>query len=133
MKRMLLAAILFAAPALAGAPSSAPVLSTDKTAIGQPIEVPQHPTVVTSIVTFQPGDKTAVHKHPYPHYGYMLEGTLTIVNTETGKSFELKPGDFLVEMQNTWHYGENRGTVPVRILIIDQLPAGVSGNIVAKQ
>jgi quercetin dioxygenase-like cupin family protein len=130
MKRSFLILCLLAAPALAAAPSSTPVASTDHTVIGQAIEVPQHPTVITTIVTFQPGDKTAVHKHPYPHYGYMLAGVLTIVNTQTGKSFDLKPGDFLVEMTNAWHYGENRGAVPVRILIVDQVPEGVSVNTV---
>jgi quercetin dioxygenase-like cupin family protein len=134
MKKALVAAlVLFAVPALAGAPTVTPVISTDKTVIGQPIEVPQHPTVVTTIVTFQPGDKTAVHKHPFPHFGYMLEGTLTLVNTATGKSFDVKPGEFLVEMMNTYHYGENRGTVPARILIIDELPAGVTTNSIAKE
>ena len=133
MKRAFFVLCLLAAPALAAAPVSTPVVSTDKTAIGQPIEVPQHPTVIVSIVTFPPGDKPAVHKHPYPHYGYMLEGTLTIVNTETGESFKLKPGEFLVEMMDAWHYGENRGTVPVRILIVDQVPEGAKTNSVAKQ
>jgi len=130
MKRLLLACALACMPAaaLAGGPVSAPVLTTDQTVVGQPIDVPQHPTVIATVVTFQPGDKTAVHKHPYPHYGYMLEGTLTIVNTETGRSFDLKPGSFLVEMMDKWHYGENRGTVPVKILIVDQVPPGVTAN-----
>jgi len=101
-------------------------------ATGQPIAAPAHPTVIATIVTFQPGDKTGVHKHLYPHYGYMLEGTLTIVNSETGKSFELKPGEFLVEMMDTWHYGENRGTVPVKLLVVDTVPEGVTANSVPK-
>jgi quercetin dioxygenase-like cupin family protein len=73
-----------------------------------------------------------VHRHPFPHYGYVLEGTLTIVNTETGKSFDVKTGEFLVEMVNTAHYGENRGKTPVKILIVDQVPEGVKTNSVLK-
>ena len=133
MKRFLTALILFAAPALAGAPQSIVLSDTNKTVTGQPIVSPEHPTVKTTIVTFLPGDKTVVHKHPYPHYGYMLEGTLTIVNTETGQSFDLKPGEFLVEMMNTAHYGENRGKVPVKILIVDSVPDGVASNTVPVQ
>ena len=134
MKTIVYIAYIAATAMVANAapPVVAPVSSTDKSVIGQPIDVPQHPTVVTTIVTFQPGDRTVVHEHPYPHYGYMLEGTLTIVNTETGKSFDVKPGEFLVEMTNTYHYGQNRGSVPARILIVDQLPAGVTSNSVAK-
>jgi quercetin dioxygenase-like cupin family protein len=127
---MLLALVLFAAPAFA-APVVTPLANTDKTVIGQPIIAPEHPTVIATIITFQPGDKTAKHKHPWPHYGYMLAGVLTITNTETGQSFEVKPGEFLVEMQNTAHVGENRGSVPVKILIVDTVPAGLASNSVA--
>jgi len=130
MKRMLLAALLFAAPAVA-APLVTALANTDKTVIGQPIVAPEHPTVIATIITFQPGDKTAKHKHPWPHYGYMLEGVLTITNTESGQSFEVKAGEFLVEMQNTVHVGENRGSVPVKILIVDSVPAGLASNSVA--
>ncbi len=132
MKRLVLTFCLFAVPCLA-APVATPLMTTDKTVTGQPIVSPEHPTVISSIVTFAPGEKTVVHKHPYPHYGYMLEGTLTIVNTETGKSFDLKQGEFLVEMMNTLHYGENRGSVPVRILIVDTVPEGVKNNTVPQQ
>jgi quercetin dioxygenase-like cupin family protein len=133
MRLALLVLCLLAALAEAGGPASVPLLNTDKTAIGQPIEAPSQPTVIATIVTFQPGDKTAVHKHLYPHYGYMLEGTLTIMNTQSGKSFELKPSAFLVEMMDVWHYGENRGTVPVKMLIVDTVPAGVKANYLPRE
>jgi quercetin dioxygenase-like cupin family protein len=119
--------LLFVMPILA-APSAMPLTNTDKTVIGQTITAPEHPTVISTIVTFQPGDKTAVHKHPWPHYGYMLEGVLTITNTETGQQFVLQPGMFLIEMQNTAHFGENHGSVPVKMLIVDTVPARVTSN-----
>lgn len=129
MKHVALCLVLATAPAIA-APNAVPLANTDKTVIGQTIVAPDHPTVISTLITFQPGDKTAVHKHPWPHYGYMLEGVLTVTNTETGKSFEVKPGEFLVEMQNTAHYGENRATVPAKMLIVDTVPAGVTSNSV---
>jgi quercetin dioxygenase-like cupin family protein len=132
MKRAFLVLCLLAAPALAGTPATAPLAATNQTAIGQPLVSPSHPTVIATVITFQPGDKTAVHKHHYPHYGYMLEGTLTITNTETGQSFELKAGDFLVEMMDTWHYGENRGAVAAKMLVVDSVPEGVKSNSVPK-
>jgi quercetin dioxygenase-like cupin family protein len=122
--------LLFTMPAFA-APSVVPLAHTDKTVIGQTLVAPDHPTVISTLITFQPGDKTAVHKHPWPHYGYMLEGVLTVTNTETGKSFDVKPGEFLVEMQNTAHYGDNRGAVPAKMLIVDTVPAGMTSNSVA--
>ena len=124
---------LMTSAAWAGAPSVTPLSSTDKTITGQTITSPEHPTEKAVMMTFLPGDKTVVHKHPYPHYGYMLEGVLTITNSETGQSFAVKAGEFLVEMQNTAHVGENRGTVPVKILIVDTVPAGTTSNSVAIQ
>jgi len=32
------------------------------------------------------------------------------------------------DLQDTWHYGINKGTVPVKLLVIDQVPAGVPNN-----
>ena len=66
----------------------------------------------------------------YPHYAYVLEGTLTITNVQTGKTFDVTAGQFLAEMQDTWHYGENKGNVPVRLLIVDHVPKGVKVNSV---
>jgi len=133
MKRFLIAAAVMtvaAAPALANSSTIMQITRTDKTVTGQPIISPEHPTVIATVLTLQPGDRTPEHKHPYPHYGYVLDGTLTVVNTETGKSFELAKGAFLVEMMNTAHYGENRGKQPVSILIIDSVPAGTATNSV---
>jgi len=108
------------------------IARTDTTIIGQKIEVPKDPTVVVSSSTFAPGARTPVHKHLYPHYVYIIDGTLTIVNEETGKSYDMKPGTFFLEMLNTWHYGINKGTVPVHTLVIDQIPPGVAANHVLK-
>jgi quercetin dioxygenase-like cupin family protein len=132
MRRAFLVLCLLTAPALAGTPVTAPLVATDQTVIGQPLVSPSHPKVIATVISFQPGDKTAVHKHLFPHYGYMLEGSLTITNSETGQSFELKAGDFLVEMMDTWHYGENRGAVVTRMLVIDSVPEGMTANSVPK-
>ncbi len=109
-----------------------PVARTNTTITGQPIVVPDRPDVVVSIATFPPGARLPEHKHLHPHYVYVLEGVLTVVNTQTHKTFDVKQGDFVVEMQDTWHYGINNGAVPVKLLVIDQLPAGTKGNMVPK-
>ena len=108
------------------------IARTDTTIIGQKIEVPKNPMVVVSSSVFALGAKTPVHKHLNPHYVYVQEGTLTIVSTETGKSFDMKPGTFFLEMIDKWHYGINKGNVTVRTLVIDQVPAGVAANHVLK-
>ena len=109
-----------------------PVTRTNTTITGQPIVVPDRPDVLVSVATFPPGARLPEHQHPYPHYVYVLEGVLTVVNTQTNKSFAVKAGDFVVEMQDTWHYGINNGTVPVKLLVIDQVPAGAPNNMTRK-
>ena len=137
MKRHLIpiAAILIATSThAADAPkiSVQPIARTSTTITGEKIVVPPNPDVVTSIATFPPGAELPVHKHPYPHYVYVLEGTLTVFNTDTGKSFTVKKGDFIVETNANWHYGKNEGMVPVKLLVIDQLPAGTKSNMTLK-
>ena len=119
-----------AAAASHPAPVTTPVVSTDSTVIGQKIAIPKDPTVIVSTIVFAPGARTPVHKHLYPHYAYVLEGTLTITNVQSGKTFDVKEGQFLAEMQDTWHYGVNRGKTPVRLLIVDHVPKGVKTNAV---
>jgi len=109
-----------------------PVARTHLTVTGQPIVVPADPDVVVSIATFPPGARLPEHKHLYPHLVYVLDGELTVTNGETGKTFAVKKGDFTAEMQNTWHYGVNNGSEPVRLLVIDEVPQGTASNIVPK-
>jgi len=104
----------------------------DKTIIGQPVTMPAHPTVIFSTSTFAPGARTGVHKHLYPHYVCVQSGTLTIVGTEVGKEFPIKAGTCFVEMLDKWHYGINKGSEPVVTLVVDQVPAGMAKNSVAK-
>lgn len=138
MRIVPIVAVLFWASANAFASEApkmtvAPVFSTDTTVTGQKIEVPANPHVAVSLATFPPGAALAVHKHPYPHYVYVLEGTLTVTNSETGKVFDVPAGGFLVEMNDTWHFGKNNGPTPVKLLVIDQVPQGTTTNTIPKQ
>jgi hypothetical protein len=36
-------------------------------------------------------------------------------------------------MQDTWHYGKNNGRTPVKLLVIDQVPPGVTSNVVKRK
>jgi quercetin dioxygenase-like cupin family protein len=138
MKQILLTtfAILLTASAHAAdtpAPVTALVASTTTTLTGQVITVPANPEVHVNTVTFAPGARLPVHKHLYPHYVYVLEGTLSVTNVDTGAKFDLKQGSFFAEMIDTWHYGENKTNVPLKLLVIDQVPAGTKTNVVVKQ
>ncbi|HEY0107775.1 MAG TPA: cupin domain-containing protein [Rhizomicrobium sp.] len=106
-----------------------PVTRFNATVTGQRIVVPNRPDVIVSLATIQPGGRLPEHLHRYPHFVYVLEGTATLVNTVTHKSQQIAQGRFVAEPQNTWHYGVNNGKVVLKILGIDQVPAGTKSNL----
>jgi len=95
-----------------------PLLRSSETVAGQPIVYPNvvDPEVTAVRVTIPPGAQTGWHRHPFPCYGYMLAGNLT-VEMEGGKSTALTAGQALVESVNVLHNGRNTGTTPVEIVM----------------
>ena len=138
MKRFYSAIVLlgFATPLSAQADDVkvTPLHSTETTASGQPIVLPPGDIqVITSTYEIAPGAKLPEHEHPYPRYGYVLAGKLRITNTETSKSVEYGPGDFIIESLAQLHKAENIGTEPIKLLVIDQVKPGQNNTILRKQ
>lgn len=101
-----------------------PLLRTDMTSIGRKIRFPgSNSEVAAAIVEIPPGVEFGWHSHPYLRCGYILEGTVTVEEAD-GAIREYAAGTFVVEAQDARHRGTNRGTVPVRILVIDLAEAG---------
>jgi quercetin dioxygenase-like cupin family protein len=97
-----------------------PVLSTTVTSSGQPIVLPQKDAqVVVSTYEIAAGAALPEHKHPFPRYGYVLAGTLRVINDETGKTEDYKTGDFILESVGQWHRGINTGLDTLKLLVID--------------
>lgn len=123
-----------AAPMLAresrpATPSASTVVTQLKSAtttdIGQPITLPQgNVTVIASTYEIPAGATLPVHKHPSARYAFVLAGSLSVTNHETGETSNYKAGDFVIEMIDTWHSGTNTGTETVRLLVIDQVLDG---------
>src|SRR5215813_4812526 len=102
MKSMLIASglMLLAAPLHAENQQVVvkPVLSTTVTSSGQPIVLPQKDAQLTvSTYEIAPGAVLPEHKHPFPRYGYVLSGSLRVINDDTGKTEDFKTGDFILE------------------------------------
>ena len=70
-----------------------------------------------------------MHKHPFPRYAYVEQGTLKVTNVETGASNTYKTGDFIIEMIGQWHQATNIGADPVKLLVIDQVEQGAKNTI----
>ncbi|MBM3561015.1 MAG: cupin domain-containing protein, partial [Alphaproteobacteria bacterium] len=101
------------------------LLSTQATATGQPIVLPPRDVqLIVSEFVIAPGATLPVHRHPFPRYGIVMEGTLRVARPGHKETFEYKSGDVVVEMVGELHFGTNTGTTPVRLIVIDQVVAG---------
>jgi len=68
------------------------ILRTTHTISDQPIVLPQkNAEVVVSILEIEPGLELAPHQHPFARYGYILSGTLSVTNLETGMENTFTP------------------------------------------
>ena len=80
------------------------------------VELPDYlqgrPELVAVKYEFPAGQKLGWHHHPVMNYGILVQGELTIIG-EDGKEKVVHEGEAVVEMVNTIHHGENRGTKPV--------------------
>lgn len=80
------------------------------------VELPDYlqgrPELVAVKYVFPAGKKLGWHHHPVMNYGILVEGELTIIGQD-GKEKVVHEGEAVVEMVNTIHHGENRGTKPV--------------------
>jgi quercetin dioxygenase-like cupin family protein len=107
------------------------LLSTNVNSVGQSINFPQGPAYVdAAIYEIAPGAFLPIHKHPFPRMGYILSGTLRVTNLETNETVVYRRGDFSLESVDKWHKGDNPGTEPVRLLVIDLIEAGSQNTIV---
>ena len=86
------------------------------------------PELVAMKYVFPVGQKLGWHHHPVMNYGVLMQGELTIIGLD-GKEKVVHEGEAVVEMVNTIHHGENRGTKPVILYMFylsqDSLPLAV--------
>jgi quercetin dioxygenase-like cupin family protein len=74
------------------------------------------PEITLLRIVVQPKTRLPLHTHPVINAGVLLKGSLT-VTTEDNKVLNLNAGDPIVEVVNTWHYGENKGDEPAEIIV----------------
>lgn len=78
--------------------------------------------------TIPPKTRLALHKHTVINAGVLLKGKLTVV-AEDDKVLELKAGDAIVELVDTWHYGVNSTDEPAEILVVYAGALGQSNTL----
>jgi quercetin dioxygenase-like cupin family protein len=91
-------------------------------------QLPHYPTGTPEIkilkIDIPPHTKLPLHKHPVINAGILLKGKLTVIKANK-ETLELKAGDTIVELVNTWHYGFNQSDEPAQIVVFY---AGVKGS-----
>ena len=120
----LVAAMIFTIASAQQQPNDVVLLKATTTSAGQPIVFPSANVEVTGTIGERPpGWSSPWHKHPYPRYHYVLDGTLT-VEDESGKRTDYPAGSFSIEQVNTWHRAMNLGSKTAKWLYIDSAEAG---------
>jgi quercetin dioxygenase-like cupin family protein len=93
------------------------VLKSDTTSIGQKINYPQfeNSEITIAKITILPGYSTGWHKHNFPVFAYVLQGTLT-VEFENNFPKQFIAGSSFPEVINTLHNGSNKGADNVELI-----------------
>ena len=90
------------------------LLRTTKSWNGE--ELPDYPQGKPELVAMKyvipVGQKLNWHHHVAMNHGVLVQGELTIIGLD-GQIKTLHEGDVVVEMVDSVHYGENRGTKPI--------------------
>jgi quercetin dioxygenase-like cupin family protein len=110
-----------------------PVLKSVQTASNMKIEYSKagQAEIVSVIGELEPGGRTSRHQHPVPVFVYVVEGTLT-VQADGGEPREYPAGKAFIEDVNHWHQAFNKGTAPVKILVVFMGEEGKPTTINAK-
>ncbi|HEY3249155.1 MAG TPA: cupin domain-containing protein [bacterium] len=95
-----------------------PVLQTTTNTMGRPIVFPRVRNQFTVLtIDIAPGNQLGRHMHPVPLVVYVLAGTLT-VEEDGYPARTYARGQAFAEAVNVWHNAINRGTAPVRVLVV---------------
>ncbi len=82
------------------------------------------PEVTIMRIRIPAGTTLPWHTHPVINAGVLISGELT-VTTRSGNILEMKAGEPIVEVVDTWHYGKNTGKIPADIIVFY---AGTTGS-----
>ena len=80
------------------------------------VELPDYPQGSPELVAVKyvipAGQKLGWHHHEVMNHGVLVQGELTII-AQDGKTKVMRAGEVVVEMVDSIHHGENRGTESV--------------------
>ncbi|OWQ48530.1 hypothetical protein CDL60_01100 [Roseateles noduli] len=87
---------------------------------------------IVTRMTIRPGTQLPVHHHPYPRVGWVEQGALRVVQTDSREKRVFFAGSRIVESIGRDHHGEVVGNDAVVLTILDVVPPGVTSNTVLR-
>ena len=96
------------------------LLWNDSTLIAYPQGQPE---ITVLKIDIPPHTQLDMHKHPVINAGVLLKGELTVI-ADNKQQLNLKAGDALIELVDTYHYGMNKGDETAQIIVFY---AGIKG------
>ena len=87
-----------------------------------------NPEVTVVRIQIPKGEQLPWHQHPILNVGYLTKGELT-VHTLNDEVLVLKAGDPIIEVIDTWHYGESTGNENAEIVVVY---VGNKGDIISE-
>ena len=87
-----------------------------------------NPEVTVVRIQIPKGEQLPWHQHPILNVGYLTKGELT-VHTLNDEVLVLKAGDPIIEVIDTWHYGESTGNEDAEIVVVY---VGNKGDIITE-
>ncbi len=73
------------------------------------------PTFSFRVFTIKSGGHTPLHKHPFEHLNYVIEGHGTLIDGD--QEYEIMKGDFVLVLPNETHQYRNKSTSKPLVLI----------------
>lgn len=73
------------------------------------------PNFVFRVFTIEPGGHTPLHKHPFEHENYVIEGHGTVIFED--QEYEINKGDFVLVLPDEIHQYRNKSTSKLLLII----------------
>ncbi|WP_431287426.1 cupin domain-containing protein [Roseateles chitinivorans] len=94
----------------------------------QPLTWPRDYKAIATPFVLADAKPLPEHYHPFPRFGWVLEGELKVVQVRTGRERVFGPGDLIVESIGERHYGVKVGAEPVVLHLLDIVPRDWQGG-----
>lgn len=95
----------------------------ERTWTGQPLKWPDRYKTIATPFALTDAAPLKEHHHPFPRFGWVVEGHLRVVQVDTGEERIFRPGELIAESILQRHYGVKVGPGHVLLKLLDVVPS----------